>query len=68
MYRYTCPTCRNTIEVKQRIDAHFRPFCTERCKLIDLGRWFNEEYRVSDPLQGSDEDSNPAGNGSSEFD
>lgn len=23
-----------------------RPFCSERCKLIDLGRWFNEEYVV----------------------
>jgi uncharacterized protein len=23
-----------------------RPFCCERCKLIDLGKWANEEYRV----------------------
>jgi len=26
-------------------NAH-RPFCSERCKLIDLGRWIDEEYRV----------------------
>jgi endogenous inhibitor of DNA gyrase (YacG/DUF329 family) len=24
----------------------FRPFCSERCKLVDLGKWANEEYRV----------------------
>jgi len=28
---------------------HF-PFCSERCKLADLGKWFNENYRVSDPI------------------
>ena len=25
------------------------PFCSKRCKLIDLGRWLNEDYRVSKP-------------------
>ncbi len=24
----------------------FRPFCSERCQMIDLGTWANEEYRV----------------------
>jgi uncharacterized protein len=27
------------------------PFCSARCKLIDLGRWFNEDYKFSDPLR-----------------
>lgn len=27
------------------------PFCSERCKLIDLGKWLGEEYRVSEPLR-----------------
>lgn len=27
------------------------PFCSTRCKLIDLGKWFGEEYRVSEPLR-----------------
>ena len=37
-----------------------RPFCSERCKLIDLGAWASEEYRVpvqeqdSDPLSASE--------------
>ena len=26
--------------------AEFRPFCSARCKQIDLGRWLNESYRV----------------------
>jgi hypothetical protein len=27
------------------------PFCGERCKLVDLGKWLGEEYRVSEPLR-----------------
>jgi endogenous inhibitor of DNA gyrase (YacG/DUF329 family) len=38
-----CPTCNKRIEWD---DNPFRPFCSERCKLIDLGRWVSEEYRV----------------------
>jgi uncharacterized protein len=38
-----CPTCGKPAEWK---DNPYRPFCSERCKLVDLGRWVNEEYRV----------------------
>jgi endogenous inhibitor of DNA gyrase (YacG/DUF329 family) len=34
--------------------AEFRPFCSARCKQIDLGRWLNESYRV--PAVEQDED------------
>lgn len=27
-----------------------RPFCTPRCQMVDLGRWFNEDYVISRPL------------------
>jgi endogenous inhibitor of DNA gyrase (YacG/DUF329 family) len=27
------------------------PFCSDRCKLIDLGKWLGEEYKVSEPLR-----------------
>ena len=40
--RGPCPTCGG--EVAR--DAKSRPFCCRRCKLVDLGRWFNEEYAV----------------------
>jgi hypothetical protein len=32
-----------------RLPSHF-PFCSPRCKAIDLGKWLNEEYRISTPL------------------
>ena len=38
-----CPICGQPVE---RQDGPYRPFCSERCKLIDFGRWANEEYRV----------------------
>ncbi len=40
----TCPTCGK--EMEWDTSNRFRPFCSERCKLIDLGKWANEEYRV----------------------
>jgi endogenous inhibitor of DNA gyrase (YacG/DUF329 family) len=38
-----CPTCARPVEWQ---DNPWRPFCSERCKLIDFSRWANEEYRV----------------------
>jgi uncharacterized protein len=38
-----CPTCGKTVEQK---DNEWRPFCSERCKLIDFDKWTSEEYRV----------------------
>ena len=49
-YTYTCPTCGKTVDVESKRHAPLRPFCCERCKLLDLAKWFNEEYRVEVPL------------------
>jgi len=38
-----CPTCGRPAE---RQDNPWRPFCSERCKLIDFDKWTSEEYRV----------------------
>lgn len=38
-----CPTCGKKVDWN---DNPYRPFCSERCKLVDLGKWVNEEYRV----------------------
>ncbi len=38
-----CPTCK---AVTTWAENPWRPFCSERCKLIDLGRWAAEEYRI----------------------
>lgn len=42
-----CPTCGS--EVVWTTENKFRPFCSERCKLIDLGAWATEAYRVPVP-------------------
>lgn len=39
-----CPNCGKSVEWTAQ--NAFRPFCSERCKLIDLGRWFDERYRL----------------------
>ena len=39
-----CPTCRKMHEYD--IKSPFRPFCSERCKLIDLGAWASGDYRI----------------------
>ena len=40
----SCPTCNRTVEWSEA--SPWRPFCSERCKLIDLGAWASESYRV----------------------
>lgn len=39
-----CPTCRKEVEWEN--NPH-RPFCRERCRLIDLGAWTQERYRIA---------------------
>lgn len=41
-----CPTCKTTV---QRKDPEF-PFCSERCRLIDLGKWASGAYVISSPI------------------
>jgi uncharacterized protein len=40
-----CPSCKR--ESKREGNKIF-PFCSERCQLVDLGRWLGEEYRIAD--------------------
>jgi len=39
-----CPTCKQLAEFSP--DNAFRPFCSKRCKLIDLGLWASEQYAI----------------------
>ncbi len=39
-----CPTCG--VLLAWSVDNPFRPFCSERCRLVDLGGWFEERYRI----------------------
>ncbi|MGO3344220.1 MAG: DNA gyrase inhibitor YacG [Marinomonas sp.] len=47
-----CPTCQT--KKPWSIENENRPFCSAKCKLIDLGEWANESYAI--PQQTSDED------------
>ncbi|MGL4574299.1 MAG: DNA gyrase inhibitor YacG [Burkholderiaceae bacterium] len=40
-----CPICGTTLEWSEK--SPFRPFCSERCKLTDLGAWASDAYRVA---------------------
>jgi hypothetical protein len=47
--RLSCPTCERPIEWTEAFP--FRPFCSERCRLIDLGAWLSEQRGIpGDPL------------------
>ena len=63
--KHVCPVCK-----KESIweGNPFRPFCSERCRLADLGKWAAEEYRISGRKAGEHEggnggtDGEPSGN------
>jgi endogenous inhibitor of DNA gyrase (YacG/DUF329 family) len=40
---HKCPRCKKETSWNDNPD---RPFCSEKCRLIDLGRWAEEEYRI----------------------
>jgi endogenous inhibitor of DNA gyrase (YacG/DUF329 family) len=46
--RLACPICGKENDY---FAPPVGPFCSERCKLIDLGKWLGEEYRVSETLR-----------------
>ena len=43
-----CPACKREGDW---FDAPFASFCSRRCKLVDLGKWFSEENLISEPLR-----------------
>lgn len=44
--RVPCPTCGKPVPWSR--ESRWRPFCSERCKLLDLGDWLDETHRISD--------------------
>jgi uncharacterized protein len=48
-----CPRCGRSVPLTA--DNPWRPFCSERCKTVDLGDWFSERHRVPGERQ-ADED------------
>ena len=54
MPTFECPTCRQVFTVAHRDEAPYRPFCSERCKMVDLGRWLDGTYSVSESIDPED--------------
>jgi hypothetical protein len=46
-----CPICKKTVK---STNAEF-PFCSERCRTIDLGKWASGAYVISSPVRDADE-------------
>ena len=52
-----CPVCKKPVEPRSRNSAF--PFCSDRCRRVDLGRWFGEEYRIPSRPEESEEQPPP---------
>jgi uncharacterized protein len=45
-----CPSCKTVVPLAAELRPGSFPFCSDRCRMADLGRWFGEEYQVPQPL------------------
>ena len=53
-----CPTCSRSVEWNSA--NRFRPFCSERCKNVDLGAWASEKYAIAaEPATDNDSEEPP---------
>lgn len=52
MRTIACPICRKPVP----LDGPEMPFCSERCRLLDLGNWAMERYVLSRPISDDDEE------------
>jgi len=55
---HKCPVCHKKVtyfpgEFSEK--SEYFPFCSRRCKMIDLGAWLDEEYKISSSLKQKDE-------------
>ncbi len=47
-----CPTCK----APTSMETPTAPFCSSRCRLVDLGKWMREDYKISRELKDTDLD------------
>lgn len=55
--RVRCPTCQRELGWSEQFP--WRPFCSERCKMVDLGAWFAEERRIASDDGGTESAAGP---------
>jgi endogenous inhibitor of DNA gyrase (YacG/DUF329 family) len=54
-----CPQCGRRVPWSP--DSSYRPFCSDRCRLIDLGAWLTEQHRIpDDSIEGGEAPSEPS--------
>lgn len=51
---FQCAICEKKVAFARQEDAPWRPFCSERCKMVDLGRWLDGTYNISEALPASE--------------
>jgi endogenous inhibitor of DNA gyrase (YacG/DUF329 family) len=59
-----CPVCRKVIDraiEKSSREEKFHPFCSNRCKLIDLGQWLDGGYKIVSELKTEEEENKNSG-------
>lgn len=49
-----CPQCRAPVPIQASLRPATFPFCTKRCKMVDLGKWFDESYAIPAPIDPDD--------------
>ncbi len=53
MPTYRCAICQSVVEYAGGLPQLY-PFCSERCRLVDLGKWFREQYTIDRELDAED--------------
>lgn len=48
-----CPICQRSVEA---VEPKLKPFCSERCRAVDLGKWLGGDYRIPVRTEHEDED------------
>ncbi|MHC4665443.1 MAG: DNA gyrase inhibitor YacG [Planctomycetota bacterium] len=57
--KYRCPVCNKIASVPREEGSEkerFFPFCSRRCKLVDLGAWLDAKYKIMSDLKSQDSD------------
>jgi hypothetical protein len=61
--QFQCPVCQSNVSSSQKDNSFppFFPFCSQRCRLVDLGLWFDGQYRIPvNPQQPDEDDPQPS--------
>ena len=44
--KLTCPVCSKAVQIEKMQDLPSFPFCSDRCRMVDLGRWIDGAYAI----------------------